>query len=237
MNEISAAPAIGAAATARMRIELVREPPELWTSCCAGRVAVVASAHRRRPRFGVETGEFGHGDMGNAADRVMDATSSERSRAAIDVPELAVLWRDDLDIYAGPAGRIGVLYLAGDIDALTLPLVCAALVTALETRPAHLVVDLSEVRFCGVRGFILLAATARAAASNGIGYAVTGMGPHLDRAAAQIWSDQPIVRCPTIAAAITAIHHDHPGAFLECAAIAHDRSPVEVVAGHVRVQR
>jgi len=137
----------------------------------------------------------------------MDATSSERSRAAIHVPELAALWRHHLDTYAGPAGRIAVLYLAGDIDTLTLPPVCAALVTALESWPTHLVVDLSEVRFCGVRGFILLAAVARTTAINGIGYAITGVGPHLDRAAAQIWSDQRVVRRPTIAAAMTAIHH------------------------------
>ena len=75
-----------------------------------------------------------------------------------------------------------MLHMAGDIDMLTLPLVCAALSTALNTRPADLVVDLSEVRFCGVRGFVLLAAMARTTATCGIGYAVAGIGPHLDRA-------------------------------------------------------
>jgi anti-anti-sigma regulatory factor len=94
--------------------------------------------------------------------------------------------------------------MAGDIDMLTLPLVCAALTTALNTRPADLVVDLSEVRFCGVRGFVLLAAMARTTATCGIGYAVAGIGPHLDRAATQAWSGQRLHRHPHTAAAVTA---------------------------------
>ena len=97
-----------------------------------------------------------------------------------------------------------MLHMAGDIDMLTLPLVCAALITALNTRPADLVVDLSEVRFCGVRGFVLLAAMARTTATCGIGYAVAGIGPHLDRAATQAWSGQRLHRHPTTAAAVTA---------------------------------
>ena len=70
-----------------------------------------------------------------------------------------------------------MLHMAGDIDMLTLPLVRAALITALDTRPADLVVDLSEVRFCGVRGSVVRAAMARTTARCGIGYAVAGVGP------------------------------------------------------------
>jgi anti-sigma B factor antagonist len=114
------------------------------------------------------------------------------------------LWHHQLDIETGPVGSIAVLHVAGDIDLLTLPLVCAALITALNTRPADLVVDLSEVRFCGVRGFVLLAAMARTTATCGIGYAVAGIGPHLDRAATQAWSGQRPKRHPTTAAAVTA---------------------------------
>ena len=105
----------------------------------------------------------------NAARPVMEPTAPHRSRAAIHVPELAALWHQHLDIHSGPAEPIAVLQLAGDIDTFTLPLVCAALVTTLETQPTQLVVDLSEVRFCEIRGFILLAATARTTAANGIG--------------------------------------------------------------------
>ncbi len=127
-----------------------------------------------------------------------------RARAALHDPESAALWHHQLDIETGPAGSIAVLHLAGDIDMLTLPLVCAALITALDARPADLVVDLSEVRFCGVRGFVLLAAMAPTTASCGIGYAVAGVGPHLDRAATQAWSGQRLHRHPTTAAAVTA---------------------------------
>jgi anti-sigma B factor antagonist len=138
-------------------------------------------------------------------------------QSALHDPESAALWHYHLDIETGPAGRIAVLHMAGDIDMLTLPFVGAALITALDTRPADLVIDLSEVRFCGVRGFALLAAMARTTATCGIGYAVAGMGPHLDRAATQTWSDQRLPRHPSTAAAVTATrrgqarsHADHP---------------------------
>jgi anti-sigma B factor antagonist len=127
-----------------------------------------------------------------------------RARAALHDPESAAMWHHQLNIETGPAGSIAVLHMAGDIDMLTLPLVCAALTTALDTRPADLVVDLSQVRFCGVRGFALLAAMARTTASCGIGYAMAGIGPHLDRAATQAWSGQRLHRHPTTAAAVTA---------------------------------
>ena len=127
-----------------------------------------------------------------------------RARAALLDPESAAMWRHHLDIETGPVGSIAVLHLAGDIDMLTLPLVRAALITALDTRPADLVVDLSEVRFCGVRGFGLLAAMAATTARCGIGYAVAGVGPHLDRAATRAWFGQRLCRHPTTAAAVTA---------------------------------
>jgi anti-anti-sigma regulatory factor len=92
-------------------------------------------------------------------------------------------------------------------DMLTLPLVRAALFTALDTRPGDLVVDLSEVRFCGVRGFVVLAAMAATTARCGIGYAVAGVGPHLDRAATQAWFGQRLCRHPNTAAAVTATRH------------------------------
>jgi hypothetical protein len=61
-----------------------------------------------------------------------------RSRAALLDPESAAMWRHHLDIETGPVGSIAVLHMAGDIDMLTLPLVRAALITALDTRPADL---------------------------------------------------------------------------------------------------
>jgi hypothetical protein len=45
---------------------------------------------------------------------------------------------------------------------------------------------------------------ARTTARCGIGYAVAGVGPHLDRAATQAWFGQRLRRHPTTAAAVTA---------------------------------
>jgi anti-sigma B factor antagonist len=138
---------------------------------------------------------------------VAEPPRQAQSQAALHDPESAAMWQQQLDIETGPAGTIAVLHLAGDIDMLTIPLLCAALITALDIRPADLVVDLSEIHFCGVRGFVLLAAMARTTATCGIGYAVAGMGPHLDRAATQAWSGQRLRRHPDSAAAITATRH------------------------------
>ena len=142
-------------------------------------------------------------------DSVAEPLQLARSHfSALHDPATAALWHHHLDIEPGPGGSIALLSLAGDIDMLTLPLVCAALVAALETRPVDLVVDLGAVRFCGVRGFAMLAAAGRATATEGIGFAVSGVGPHLDRGARQAWSDQRLVRYITLSAAITAIRRD-----------------------------
>jgi ABC-type transporter Mla MlaB component len=97
-------------------------------------------------------------------------------------------------IEAGPVGNTVVVRLAGDIDMLTLPLVWGAVITALDSHPADLVVDISEVGFCGVRGFALLAAIARVAAAGGIGYTVSGLGRHHERPAGLSWPDQQFER-------------------------------------------
>ena len=87
---------------------------------------------------------------------------------------------------------------------LTLPLVRAALFTALDTRPADLVVDLSEVRFCGVRGFVVLAAMAATTARCGIGYAVAGEVPTSTGPPRKPGSVSAFCRHPNTAAAVTA---------------------------------
>jgi anti-sigma B factor antagonist len=114
----------------------------------------------------------------------------------------------DLSIETGPAGNIVVVRVAGDIDMLTLPLVWTALITALERRPADLVVDVSEVRFCGARGFALLAAIARVTAAGRIGYAVTGLCGHLERAACLLWSDHHRACHHSLATAVAAIRDE-----------------------------
>jgi anti-anti-sigma regulatory factor len=123
-----------------------------------------------------------------------------------------------LGIEAGPVGNIVVVRLAADIDMLTLPLVWAAVITALDHHPADLVVDLSEVGFCGVRGFALLAAIARVTAAGGIGYTISGLGRHHERGANLSWTDEQIARARNTTAAVTAIR--------EAQALRSPRSPV-----------
>jgi len=114
-----------------------------------------------------------------------------------------------LDIEAGPGGNIVVVRLAADVDMLTLPLVWAAVITALDHDPADLVVDLSGVGFCGVRGFGLLAAIARITAAGGIGYTISGLGRHHERGASlSCPPGQQIGRARSAAAAVTAIRED-----------------------------
>lgn len=117
------------------------------------------------------------------------------------------------EIEIGPAGSVLVLRVTGEIDMLTRPLMQTALTAAL--RAAHdqtaggLVVDLAEMSFCCVRGFALLAVTARAAALAGIRFALAGLGGHHDRMLTMLWPDEPVVRYRTVAAAVTAIRNDH----------------------------
>jgi anti-anti-sigma regulatory factor len=114
-----------------------------------------------------------------------------------------------LDIEAGPGGNIVVVRLAADVDMLTLPLVWAAVITALDHDPADLVVDLSGVGFCGVRGFGLLAAIARITAAGGIGYTISGLGRHHERGASlSCPPGQQIGRARSATAAVTAIRED-----------------------------
>ena len=123
-----------------------------------------------------------------------------------------------LGVEAGPVGSIVVVRLAADLDMLTLPLGWAAVITALDYHPADLVIDLSEVGFCGVRGFALLAAIARVTAAGGIGYTISGLGRHHERGADLSWTDVQIVRARNTTAAVTAIR--------EAQALRSPRSPV-----------
>lgn len=109
----------------------------------------------------------------------------------------------------GPGGDVVLLRVAGEIDMLSLAVLRDALGVAMARQPADLVVDLAGVVFCCVRGFLLLAGGARAAQNSGIGYALSGLNPHLDRVATLIGPEPGCVRYRSVAAAISAIRVDH----------------------------
>jgi anti-anti-sigma factor len=115
----------------------------------------------------------------------------------------------ELDTEPAPTSPIVVLRVAGEIDLLTVPVLEQALDAAVDQRPGDLVVDLAGVGFCCVQGFALLANAAATAQTNGTGYVVSGLLPHLDRIATLLWPEQPCVRYRSAAAAVTAIRIDH----------------------------
>lgn len=121
-------------------------------------------------------------------------------------PTAACEW--EIDTHNGPAGKILVLRVVGEIDLLTVPQVRAALATAVARAPTDLVVDLAGVRFCCVRGFALFADTAHTTTAGGVGYAVSGLSRHLDRIADMLWCDQHLARYASTAAAVTALRID-----------------------------
>jgi anti-anti-sigma factor len=100
----------------------------------------------------------------------------------------------DCSVEVGAVGDVLVLRVAGDIDLLTLPVVEDALSEAWRGPWPHVVVDLTDVGFCCVRGFALLVAATHDAAALGVEFAVSGVHPRFDRFTALLWPDHPITR-------------------------------------------
>lgn len=121
----------------------------------------------------------------------------------------AVQWSCTTDVLFTPAGEIIVLRVSGEIDLLTLPLLEAALDAHLDQQPDHLLVDLAAVTYCCARGMNLLVTTADHAAGQGIGYAVSGLPPWLDRIWRTLFHDETPVRYRSVATAVTAVQARH----------------------------
>jgi anti-anti-sigma factor len=109
------------------------------------------------------------------------------------------------------AGEIIVLRVAGEVDLCTVSILHAALDEGLAQDPAHLVVDLTQMTFCSVRGLDLLTQTHRNATAEATRYAVTGLPRHINRAWTLGWGDAPLPsRYHSTAAALTAIRATEP---------------------------
>ncbi len=117
----------------------------------------------------------------------------------------ATWWSCTKDSLRCSAGEIIVLRVAGEVDLCTLPNLQFALDGGLCTRPSQLVVDLTRMTFCSIRGFALLTHIGRIAAEQQTGYAVSGVPPHLDRVWGLGWGRGRPVRYGSIAAAVAAI--------------------------------
>ena len=108
----------------------------------------------------------------------------------------------------GPVGTILVLRLAGEIDLATVTMISGAVTAVFDRHPHDLIMDMSEVEFCCVRGFALLAATARTARTRHVGFAVSGLSVHLERIALLLWPERPCTCYRSAAAAVRAFRSD-----------------------------
>lgn len=117
----------------------------------------------------------------------------------------AAWWSCTTDSLRCAAGEIIVLRVAGELDLFTLPKLRLAVDSSLARRPAHLVVDLTRMIFCSVRGLDLLTHLGSIAAEKNAGYAVSGVSPHLDRIWALGWAGDLPVRYRSTVVAVAAI--------------------------------
>lgn len=108
-----------------------------------------------------------------------------------------------------PPGELIILRVSGEVDLSTLPVLEGALADVLRRRPRCLIVDLSKLTFCSVRGLTVLSRAGLAAVGQGVEYAVCEVSRHLNR----VWMTMPPgdylpVRHPTVAiGVITAMVH------------------------------
>lgn len=113
-----------------------------------------------------------------------------------------------------PTGDIIVLTVSGELDLGTVDLLDTALTCLLDCEPDHLIVDLADVRFCGIRGLRLLVAAEKVADENGICFAVSAASLHLTRIWSRLWPIEELpVRFPTTAAALSAARTDQAGSW------------------------
>lgn len=85
------------------------------------------------------------------------------------------------EVVPTPHGEIVALRVAGDIDAATLSVLHGGLTEAFARYPAHVVVDISEVSFCTIRGLVVLAEAQHIADAHATTYAVSGVSSWAER--------------------------------------------------------
>ncbi|MHA6783256.1 STAS domain-containing protein [Pseudonocardia saturnea] len=104
-------------------------------------------------------------------------------------------------VIPGPGGQVIVVRVEGELDLCTVEHLLTELGSLLALRPAHLIVDLSELRFCSARGLSVLSRAGDTAIGLGIGYAVAGASARLNWVWLKCWTEvPPLARRPTIMA-------------------------------------
>jgi anti-anti-sigma factor len=120
------------------------------------------------------------------ADTSADMTADTRADTTADTARAADA--DDgswcscrTNVLPSPGGEIVMLAVDGELDLASLPAVAAALERALDRPTGHLVVSLTGLAFCSVRGAALLVDAGTTAAQHGIGFSVSGAPAQLRR--------------------------------------------------------
>jgi hypothetical protein len=99
-----------------------------------------------------------------------------------------------------------VVRVAGEIDLTNVGVLAAAFAAALADRPAHLVVDVAELRFCCARGVsLLIGDTGPVATASDVSYALSGLPAFLERSCRIVGGGVIPVCYPGAAAAIDGI--------------------------------
>jgi len=104
-----------------------------------------------------------------------------------------------------PPDDVVVVRVAGEVDLFTGPVLQAALADSLARGPCDLLIDLSAMTFCDVRGMAMLVQAGATAAERGVGFAVAAAPRQLRRVWPMLWTAVELpVQCPSTAAGVLA---------------------------------
>lgn len=87
-----------------------------------------------------------------------------------------------------PGAGVVLLRISGEVDLYSVGLVEDAVRTVLRGAPAHVVVDLAAMSFCGLHGLALLVSAAADAAARGVGFSVCGASAQAVRVWSALWA-------------------------------------------------
>ena len=115
------------------------------------------------------------------------------------------LWSCTAELTPSADGIIVVLRVSGEIDLLNHLELRIALTDCINSKPAHLIVDLAAVTFCWAHGLALLVEAAALATANGTGYVLSGLPATLRRHCTLLCGDDLPTHYRSTAVAVTAI--------------------------------
>lgn len=95
---------------------------------------------------------------------------------------------------ASPAGEVIVVRVAGEVDLLTISYLRDALADSVARDPCDVIVDLSAMTFCDVRGMAALVEAGATAAGRGIAYGVAAAPALVNRVWPLLWPEGELPR-------------------------------------------